>query len=52
MDGQARCRSSEAAMMEPDAFDFAFRLAELIEEAHDSLTPDEEILNGSEGPAA
>ena len=31
-------------MMEPDAFDFAFRLAELIDEARNSLTSSEEIL--------
>ncbi len=31
-------------MMEPDTFDFAFRLAELIDEARNSPTPDEEIL--------
>jgi hypothetical protein len=33
MDSQVRCRSLEAAMMEPDAYDCIFRLAELIAEA-------------------
>jgi hypothetical protein len=31
-------------MIEPGEFDFAFRLAELIDEARNAQTPDEEIL--------
>src|SRR5689334_2714326 len=44
VDDQTRCRGLEAAMKEPDEFDFAFRLAELIDEARNAQTPDGAIL--------